>query len=127
MNPRELLYIDDDEDDQELFRMAVGEMNDQIKCISSLNAREALIKLENQEWTPDAIFIDLNMPVMTGQQFLQESRKRNVLNGIPVIILSTSHNPATIRTLKSMGAQDFLIKPGSYLELIQILEPFVNV
>ncbi len=126
MKARELLYIDDDEDDQELFTMAVSEMNDQIKCISSLDACEALKKLENREWEPDIIFIDLNMPVMTGQQFLQEAGKINILDKIPVVVLSTSSNPVTIKTLKCMGARDFLTKPDSYSELIQILKPFVN-
>lgn len=126
MKHQQVLYIDDDEDDQELFQMAVSQINNDIKCISAFNAREALQKLVSREWEPDVIFLDLNMPVMTGQQFLEESSKRIELNAIPVIILSTSSRSDTKLLLKNMGAQDFLTKPRSFTELVQILEPLLK-
>jgi len=66
-----LLYVDDDEDDQELFQMAVAEIDERIECISAFDATTAWQRLIDLEWKPDAIFLDLNMPVIDGREFLR--------------------------------------------------------
>jgi len=126
MNIRQLLYIDDDEDDQEIFQMAVTEINDSINCIAANSASEALQKLINAEWKPEIIFLDLNMPVMDGQEFLQEVRKRNELRNIPVIIWSTTSHPSMIQLLKEMGAHDFITKPDSYPQIVTVLASLLS-
>ena len=78
-----VLLIDDDEDDQELFLLAMKEIAASIECITLDNARSALTQLENRALIADVIFLDLNMPAMTGQQFLTELNKREVLSRIP--------------------------------------------
>lgn len=126
MNVRQLLYIDDDEDDQELFQMAITEINGSINCIAANSAFDALQKLINAEWKPEVIFLDLNMPVMDGQEFLREVRKRNELRNIPVIIWSTSSHPSVIQVLKEMGAHDFITKPDSYPQIVTVLESLLR-
>lgn len=126
MKVRHLLYIDDDEDDQEIFQMAITEINGSIHCITANNASEALQKLINAEWKPEVIFLDLNMPVMDGQEFLQEVRKRNELKDIPVIIWSTSSHPSIAQLLKEMGAHDFITKPDSYPQIVRVLESLLR-
>lgn len=126
MKIRQLLYIDDDEDDQEIFQMAISEINDSIHCIAANDASEALKKLINAEWKPEVIFLDLNMPVMDGQEFLQEVRNRNELKHIPVIIWSTSSHPSIVQLLKDMGAYDFITKPDSYPQIVKVLESLLR-
>jgi CheY-like chemotaxis protein len=122
MSFRQLLYIDDDEDDQELFTLAIAEIDDAIECISEFDARTALRKLIHSEWKPDAIFLDLNMPDMNGREFLQEMRRMENLNGIEVIVLSTSSHPAIIHSLEELGVRLFITKPASYPELVRVLQ-----
>ena len=126
MNVRQLLYIDDDEDDQELFQMAIAEINDSINCIAASNASEALQKLIRAEWKPEVIFLDLNMPVMDGQEFLQELYNRHELKHIPVIIWSTSSHPSMVQLLKNMGAHDFITKPDSYPQIVKVLKSLLR-
>jgi CheY-like chemotaxis protein len=122
MNLRQLLYIDDDEDDQELFQMAIAEIDNAIECISELDATNALQKLIGSEWKPDAIFLDLNMPNMNGREFLKQVRRIEDLNAIEVIVLSTSSHPSIIKSLEEMGVRAFITKPGSYPELVRVLQ-----
>jgi len=122
MIARQLLYIDDDEDDQELFQMAITEISNAFNCIAAYDATSALQKLISWEWKPDAIFLDLNMPEMSGRDFLKAIRAINELKDIPVFVLSTSSQPAIIQMVKEMGARDFITKPGSYPELVRILQ-----
>lgn len=107
MNYRNILLIDDDDDDQELFQLALGEIGRNIHCKVVTSAKEALHYLGKATTTTDLIFLDLNMPIMTGQQFLAELNKHPNLSGIPVVVLSTSSDTATISHAYSLGAGNF--------------------
>ncbi len=116
-----VLLIDDDEDDQEIFLMAIKEIAPSVECVTLSSARSALTQLETHALTADIIFLDLNMPIMNGQQFLSELHKRNALSQIPVIILSTSSNIKTINETKALGAKNFITKPSNFKELKHVL------
>jgi len=121
-----VLLIDDDEDDQEIFLAAAKEVSGDVKCTSLFDAREALKKLEIGELVPDVIFLDLNMPMMNGQQFLTEIKKKLDLKSIPIIIFSTSANDDTIVRMKALGAHDFITKPNRYDQFLTILKKLLN-
>ena len=125
MKYKNILLIDDDTDDQDIFLTAVSEISDDVKCLALGNAAEALLQLESKDIFPDAIFLDLNMPVMSGQQFLIEIKKRTQLKNIPVIIFSTSSHYNTIKIMKDLGAHDFITKPNKFDLLVEILKPFL--
>ena len=126
MLKQNILLIDDDEDDHEIFVTATREISQDIQCSSLFDASEALSKLKNKQINPDLIFLDLNMPVMTGQQFLSAIKSDDELKGIPVIIFSTSSERRTIEQVKKLGAYDFITKPGLYDELVTILKPILT-
>jgi len=119
---KNILLIDDDEDDQEIFITALEKVDLSISCITLDNAREALQLLNTGKINPELIFLDLNMPVMSGQQFLHEIKKDLELSTIPVVILSTSSHVSTIRQVKESGAQDFYSKPDKFEDMINILK-----
>jgi CheY-like chemotaxis protein len=116
-----ILLIDDDEDDQEIFLSALDNAADSVNCVTLSNAVVAFDKLRKSELPTDIIFLDLNMPLMNGQEFLTEIKKQQDLKHIPVIILSTSSNVSTIQQTKKLGATDFITKPDSFDELVRIL------
>ncbi|MBI2722418.1 MAG: response regulator [Bacteroidetes bacterium] len=124
MNFKNILLIDDDVEDQEIFLSAAKEIWAQVNCIAISEAASALKKLKSREILPDIIFLDLNMPVMSGQQFLTEIKKDDSLKEIPVIIFTTSSHAPTKKITKNLGAYDFITKPNRYEELKKILEPF---
>ena len=125
MKYQNILLIDDDEDDQEIFLTAVGQVSDSVNCHAMSDASDALEKLSSREITPEVIFLDLNMPKMNGQQFLVEIKKREALRNIPIIIFSTTSHLATIQLTKDLGATDFITKPGKYEDLVSILNSYV--
>jgi CheY-like chemotaxis protein len=117
-----ILLIDDDEDDQEIFLSALENVSNSVNCVTISNAVTALEKLSRRELETDLIFLDLNMPLMNGQEFLIELKNRQELRDIPVIILSTSSNVSTVQQSKQLGAADFIKKPDSFDELVHILK-----
>lgn len=125
MSYHNILLIDDDDDDQEIFLTAIEEVDCEVKCTALSDATEALQKLVSKDLTPDLIFLDLNMPVMNGQQFLTEIKKTEGLKTIPVIIISTSTHTPTIKLTKDLGASEFITKPSKFDELVNILTPLL--
>jgi CheY-like chemotaxis protein len=106
--------IDDDADDQEIFAIALADLDPAIRCCTADNGPEALDKLKNDEsFWPDFIFIDLNMPRMSGKQCLAEIKKIDRLRHVPVIVFSTSSASNDIRDTHQLGAAGFLTKPSS--------------
>ncbi len=116
------LLIDDDEDDREIFTIALKEADKTSKCFTAINGKDALHKLKADEtFIPDFIFLDLNMPILNGKQCLQEIKKDPRLCRIPVTIYTTSTFQKDIEEVKELGAAYFLIKPSNVDDLSKIL------
>ncbi|PSL30355.1 response regulator [Dyadobacter jiangsuensis] len=116
-----ILLIDDDEDDQEIFLTALESTRKPVRCTVLDSARKALRQIIQGEIEADLIFLDLNMPLMNGQQFLTEIKKDEQLRKIPIVILSTSSNAATAMQVKQLGACHFFTKPDRFEDLVAIL------
>lgn len=121
---RNILQIDDDSDDCELFMEALQAISS-AEYTAIYNPLEALRKLAEKEIEPDVIFLDLNMPAMSGLEFLTEIKKDTGLREIPVIIFSTSQLEDIIYEAKQYGALDFISKPNNFNDLKKILSKYV--
>lgn len=121
-----ILLIDDDDDDQEIFQTALQQISSTVQYNYYNSAREALAKLALSESLPEVIFLDLNMPLMTGQEFLFHIKQNQQLAHIPIIIFSTASDTATKELTKDLGAYDFITKPGDFNELIDLLKPLIR-
>jgi CheY-like chemotaxis protein len=120
------MLIEDDVDDQEFFLTAIKELTDSVIIRVLGNAKSALQILESKQEPVDLIFLDLNMPLMDGQDFLRILKKNEALKQIPVVVLSTTSHPITIKYAKELGALDFITKPTKISELKKILKLIIN-
>jgi CheY-like chemotaxis protein len=119
--------IDDDEDDREIFVMALENADETLKCVTAKNGIEALKLIEQDiEFIPDFVFLDLNMPYMTGKECLKMIKQNERLNSTPVIIYTTSSYTKDIEDTKEMGAAHFLVKPAGMGSLTNILSDLLT-
>jgi CheY-like chemotaxis protein len=119
------LLIDDDIDDQEIFHMALQDLNNSIDCQFASDGVNALETLTRDElFLPHCIFIDINMPRMDGVECLEKIKKINRLRNVPVCMYSTSADPNIVAKTKSLGAVDFIVKPSNISELGDLLSRF---
>ncbi|RUT69544.1 response regulator [Flavobacterium cupreum] len=117
--------IDDDEDDRDIFALALLKANAESNCITATNGEDALDLLRKQsDFIPDYIFLDLNMPLMDGRACLSELRKQARLDTVPIIIFTTSSYSKDIEDTLNLGASHYLVKPTSLNELVSILTSF---
>ena len=122
----EFFLIDDDLDDQELFVMALQEVDKNFSCTVANSGIEALQKLkEDTSFVPDYIFLDVNMPKMNGIQCLAEIRKLPHLRDVQVIMFSTSSDKKIVQASRELGATDFQVKPAGLGLLIEKLATIV--
>ena len=89
------------------------------------NGRDALTILETV-WI-DLVLLDLNMPVMDGEQFAQELRKRPELQGVAVVIVSTEANKDRLQRLRDLGIVDSLRKPFEPEDLCKMISKVLGV
>ena len=66
---------------------------------------------------PDIVLLDLKMPEVTGFEILEQVRADKNLQRVPVIVLTSSSDPATKLKALELGATDFLAKPVDASEL----------
>ena len=122
-----ILIVDDDEDDRELFCDAVNVVDPGINCIVARNGEEALNGLKSRHIPkPDLIFLDLNMPRINGVQCLREIKKDPVLHLIPVVIYTTSKLKEDKDITRKLGAVHFITKPSSLRELCDEIKFAMN-
>lgn len=107
------LLVDDDEDDREIFMIALKDLSPDIDCHLACDGVDALDKLRKLPTLPDFIFIDLNMPRMNGKECISEIKKDGRLLAIPVVIYSTSSSLRDQQDARRLGALHFFTKPSS--------------
>lgn len=118
MNSKLILQIDDDEDDCLFFRDAVSEINT-VHYISIQNPQEALQQLVEGTVQPNLIFLDINMPIMTGYEFIEKLSNHPLFDAIPIYIFSTNALPCGTEVDKRVSR--FFTKPTSFQELKKII------
>ena len=71
---KKIIIIDDDAEDIEIMAESINALGAGYECVSFLEACAALKYLKNNTPVPDLIVIDINMPNMNGEEFLDRIR-----------------------------------------------------
>ena len=67
---------------------------------------------------PDAVVLDMMMPVMDGLQVLRRLRTEPSTSGIPIVMLTARKQERDIVGALELGANDYLVKPFMPEELV---------
>ena len=123
MKQNEIILIDDDEEDCELFKDVCTELNikNEIRIFnSSEKAFDYLISMTTQ---PFFIVCDVNMPVINGLELREKLNENNQtrLKAIPFLFWSTSGGEALVNKSFFLNIQGFFKKPDSINELKKII------
>ena len=119
------LLADDDADDTQLFCEALEEIDPSIICYCAINGKQVLEILRNKGLkNPQVIFLDINMPGMSGWECLKQLKENDEYRHIPVVTYSTSSHQKEAKIALDMGALCFFTKPNYFTELKDILNVF---
>ena len=114
-----VLVVDDHAQARESMADILQHAGHDVRCCCS--AMEALQSL--QQWSPDVILTDLQMPGMSGIEFIRAMSERNV-EAQTVMVTAHATVSAAVDAMR-LGALDFIEKPFNVNQLEQ-LEAFVN-
>jgi response regulator RpfG family c-di-GMP phosphodiesterase len=112
-----ILLVDDDPALRTLLRTTF-EVAD-VDVVEAQDARAARRKISAAR--PDVIVLDIGMPGTTGLELCEELKAADATKEIPIILL-TGSNGSTSSEAKRAGADAFVLKPFSPLELLSVAE-----
>lgn len=118
--------IDDDSEEAELFRDAIGRMDDPIEFVWFDDVIEGLDALLKESTLPDMLFLDLNIPQVSGKQMLKLLRENRVTKDLPVVIYSTSISKKDMDDTSIYGVKFYLQKPESFEKLCVTLRELIT-
>lgn len=127
MSTLNIYLADDDTDDREFFKEALGEIPVQTEVREFSNGVDLMDALFSNEALPDAVFLDLHMPLMDGFECLTDIRSFPQFTKIKVIVYSTSYHDREVNQLREDGANHYLQKPNSFQELKSLLFQCVRI
>jgi CheY-like chemotaxis protein len=110
--------VDDDEEMIAAISLMLKLLNYTVRSfLSAPAAAEVLLSGE----IPDLILLDVNMPEVTGADFLEFVRRRPEFAQLPILMLSSEYADAQVNSLLNLGANAYLTKPVSIEELEKAL------
>jgi CheY-like chemotaxis protein len=127
---RTLLFIEDDEDDVYVIENTLERVGISESVHFVQNGKMAVeylrtcstSGLSGQNLLPSLIFLDLNMPVMNGLEFLQWRHQEPEIQMIPVIVLTSSDSHQDMLDAYRLGANAYVVKPVAAAELSALLK-----
>jgi CheY-like chemotaxis protein len=113
-----IMLVDDDHNDNFFHKREIKKTNPSISVIEKTAGSDALeflkSNIHNKEMLPDLIFLDINMPVIDGWMFLEETKRleKELQESFIIIMLSTSLNSEDIaRAMAYSNVRDYITKP----------------
>jgi len=111
----ELLVVDDDELNREIYRRNLESAGYEVTVAASGEA--ALQRLE--EAIPDLIILDVHMPGMDGFEVCRRIRSQSELADVPILFVTAKyHDDVSMAQGLALGANDYLAKPFNAAELV---------
>lgn len=110
-------------DDEDILRMLIVDtLEDDFEITEAEDGREALNSIRSG--TYDLIVLDYMMPYLTGMEVLEQIRKDGVQT--PVMMLTAKAQEADRELAMSYGADYFMAKPFSPIELLSLIESILD-
>jgi response regulator RpfG family c-di-GMP phosphodiesterase len=106
-----VFFIDDDPLSNKFNTMLIRKIHPDVEIKTFTKAEEALADLkEASNQKPEVIFLDLNMPVMNGWDFMAEFKKIGL--DIEVVVLTSSNDSVDKeKAEKNKQIKDYVVKP----------------
>ncbi|MFH1371774.1 MAG: response regulator [Planctomycetota bacterium] len=117
-----IMLIEDDSVDAMTVRRAMRELhinNSMVHCLDGEDGLKYLTDPETEK--PFVILLDLNMPKMSGIEFLKAVKTYPELKRIPIVVLTTSKEKRDVLDSFELGAAGYMIKPVDYAKFTDVI------
>lgn len=129
----DILYIEDNPDEADVFKRVISRMTPAPSFTILTSGSEAvdylLLKgsyIGANTPLPRLVLVDLNLPGHSGFDIIQQVRATSRTRYLNLVVYSSSDNPKDMRRAYDLGANAYLIKPGSYHEVTSMMRRAVE-
>lgn len=117
-----ILLVEDDDLDARTVQRALRELHVANPVARVIHGEEALAWLRDPASGPPClILLDLNLPVMSGIEFLQAAKADPALRRIPVVVLTTSRLEADRLASFEFSVAGYMVKPVDYAQFVEVV------
>jgi len=118
-----VLVVDDTPENRFLLQNSLTQMNCIVECAE--NGQQALDKLTT--FTPDIIFMDIQMPIMDGMEAIKKIRMNNHFKSLKCIAISASTLEHDQKYYINCGFDYFIAKPFSFNKISEVIIELLNI
>jgi len=122
LKPARIMLVEDSEGDVYIFKRAVADAKILNEVIAFRDGREAIKYLQDESnELPGIIFLDINMPLVSGFDVLKQVKAAERLSRIPVVMLTISQEEEDIIRSYDYGAVSFItktVRPENLLDIV---------
>jgi two-component system, response regulator len=117
MNRRTILLVEDNEDDVELARYALGRCRVPTEVVAMPTGEAALEYLRRprtgvgEDRRPDLVLLDLQLPGISGLEVLRRVRAEPDIRRTLIVVLTTSDDQRDITASYDLGVNSYIRKP----------------
>jgi signal transduction histidine kinase len=119
-----ILYIEDNGSNVELMQQILANSRPNIELITSIYGMQALQLAIHCK--PDLVLLDLKLPDLQGDLVLKQLQENERTFMIPVVIVTAEAMPHKYSQLIKLGAKYYITKPFEVMNLLNIIDEFIN-
>jgi two-component system chemotaxis response regulator CheY len=116
---RSVLIVDDDPFIRKLVATTLGDVGD-YRLLEASDGQEAIDSALSER--PEIVFLDIDMPGIDGIEACRRMRARPETADATIVMLTAAAGPDAERAAEAAGADLFLTKPFSPLELLRLVD-----
>ena len=105
---QQILIVDDSQINCEILAEI---LKDEYRILEAANGEECIDLLKQYGTGIALLILDINMPVMDGFEVLALMNRKNWIEDIPVIMISSEDSASYVRRAYEMGASDYISRP----------------
>lgn len=127
MNPKVILLVEDNPDDEELTLMALAKNNILNEVVVARDGVEALeylfgeaeLAFPQRRVLPTLILLDLKLPRVDGLEVLKRIRADERTCMLPVVVLTSSREERDLFESYSLGCNSYVRKPVDFAQFVE--------
>ena len=121
-NLKSILLVEDDRVDAMMVKRALKDLNVTNPLVHTLDGEEAVGHLTGEgNRRPCVILLDLNMPRMSGIEFLKIIKADDELKSIPVVVLTISQDTQDKFETFGLSIAGYIVKPTDYKKFVEAI------
>lgn len=121
MDKKFIILADDDVAFANLYKMSLVEQNWDVEIVK--NGQEALDLMKKRK--PDLLLLDLDMPIKSGFNVLEEMKDDPMLSQIITIVMTNSGDDVAVLRAIEFGAKNYVVKVDTSIDkMIEIIKKY---